>query len=424
MSAENQKMSGARERLKQAALSSSEDVIRMACALIRCNSETPPGDTRAVCQKAMALISDIPGVKVRTHCLQNPVVNMIACLSGGAPGRRIVFSGHLDTYPAGALERWSEDPFGGIVKDGFLYGRGSCDMKGGIAASIMAMRLIALTGTPFPGEIVLALAGDEESMGELGTQAMIDSLPECRADAVIVADVGSPDVVRCGEKGMIWLRLDACGKAAHGAHAHRGVNAVDRLLEALRAIAGLETIRISPDHPCVRVMQKAKPVSEPLGGAGEMETMSRVTVNVGLIGGGTSPNLVPDSAWAELDIRIPAGVSVAELEARLVGMMGSFPNVRLSVLRRYEASWTDPDDRVVEKARSVASEILRRPVAVNMRVGASDARLWRRAGTPTVVCGLTPYNLGAGDEKLDVRELPQLTAILALTAFDFLCAPP
>ncbi len=421
MKSRNDVFASRRQALRESARASGETVVSMTATLVRERSETPPSDTRAVRDAALRLLQTIPGIEiVSLHMAAHPVANLVARLVGGQPGRRLIFSGHLDTYPVGDERQWTRPPYLAETHDGFLYGRGSCDMKGGIAASIMAMRLLAEQAMPFPGEIVLVLAGDEESMGELGTQAVIDSIPECRGDAVIVPDVGSPNVLRIGEKGMIWLRLEAAGKASHGAHTHRGVNAVDTLISALAELKALETLRIDPAHPAVRVMDEAAHISEPLGGAGEKETMSRVTVNIGRIGGGVSPNLVPGTAWADLDIRIPVGVSVAEVEKRINAHLLAFPSVSADITRRYEATWTNADDPIVLSARAAAQDVLDSEVVVNMRVGASDARLWRRAGMPTIVCGLTPYNLGAPDEKLDMSELPILTALLVSTAFDYL----
>ncbi|WP_213773722.1 M20/M25/M40 family metallo-hydrolase [Bradyrhizobium sp. dw_78] len=421
MKSRNDVFASRRQALRESALASGETVVSMTATLVRERSETPPSDTRAVRDAALRLLQTIPGIEiVSLHMAAHPVANLVARLAGGQPGRRLIFSGHLDTYPVGDERQWTRPPYLAETHDGFLYGRGSCDMKGGIAASIMAMRLLAEQAMPFPGEIVLVLAGDEESMGELGTQAVIDSIPECRGDAVIVPDVGSPNVLRIGEKGMIWLRLEVAGKASHGAHTHRGVNAVDTLISALAELKALEALRIDPAHPAVRVMDEAAHISEPLGGAGEKETMSRVTVNIGRIGGGVSPNLVPGTAWADLDIRIPVGVSVAEVEKRINAHLLAFPSVSADITRRYEATWTNADDPIVLSARAAAQDVLDAEVVVNMRVGASDARLWRRAGMPTIVCGLTPYNLGAPDEKLDMSELPILTALLVSTAFDYL----
>ncbi|WAP69854.1 M20/M25/M40 family metallo-hydrolase [Jiella pelagia] len=392
----------------------------MTRELVKIDSQTPPSDTRAAAAFAADYLSTVPGIEVSLHSPRTPIQNLVARLGGSRPGPRLIVSGHLDTYPIGARSQWTRDPLGGEVVGNRLYGRGAADMKGGVAASLVVMRLLAEATADFPGELVLALAGDEESMGEAGTQFLIDTVPACRADAVIVPDVGSPQILRCGEKGMIWLSLEASGRAAHGAHVHRGDNAIASLIGALDALRQLERMQMPETTEAAFWMKEAKALSEPLGGAGELGVMSRVTVNVGTIAGGTSPNLVPDTARAELDIRLPIGVTVAAVEAEIARLLADHPMVECSVTRRYEATWTSPSEPIASGTLAACREILPVPAAPNMRVGASDARLWRRAGMPTVVCGLTPTNLGGPDESLEVEELPVLAAILSLSVFDFL----
>src|SRR3954454_15970410 len=149
-------------------------------------------------------------------------------------------------------------------------------MKGGIAASIVALGLLAEHRGLWRGEAVLTLAGDEESMGPLGSQWLLENVPEARGDAVIIGDAGSPAVLRFGEKGFLWVELEATGKASHGAHVHLGVNALDRLCAALDAVRGLRDL--APDAPAgvTAAIAAAKPVSEALAGAGEAEVLGSV----------------------------------------------------------------------------------------------------------------------------------------------------
>jgi len=408
------------DALKAAAFDGHESLIAMTRALVRVDSQTPPSDTREVARVAASYLSDLPGVALEMHPSDPPVMNLVARLSGGRPGPRLVLSGHLDTYPIGDPARWRTDPFGAEIIDRRLYGRGSADMKGGVAALLLVMRIFAERVRAFPGELVLALAGDEESMGELGTQRLIDTVPEVTGDAVLVADVGSPEIIRCGEKGMIWIDLVAEGKEAHGAHVHRGENAIDRLTAAITALKRLTDLPVDLPAEVADTMAAAQAISEPLGGAGEHDVMSRITVNVGRIEGGISPNLVPAHAIAQLDIRLPMGTDVASVEGEIERRLGTLDGLRWTITRRYEPTWTPPGHPIVAAAVGAAAEVLQRPVTANMRVGASDARLWRRAGMPAIVCGLTPHNLGAPDEYLDIDELAQLAAIHTLTAARFL----
>lgn len=397
-----------------------EDAITLTRDMVRCDSQSPPSDTRDVLAVLRRSLAGLPGIEVIDHCRSEPIHNLVIRLRGTRPGAKLILSGHLDTYPIGAPDDWSRPALSGDIVEDRLYGRGSCDMKGGIAAALAVLRFLAGTGAEFPGELLLALAGDEETMGELGTQAMIEDLDLWDDGAVIIPDVGAPQIPRLGEKGMLWVRLTAQGRSSHGAHVHRGDNAIRRLQAALVELDALEGLRMPSDHPAAEVMAQAEPLSEPLGGTGEREVMSRVTVNLGTFAGGTSPNLVPDHAQAELDIRIPLGVSVAEVEAMLARILTDHPQVTYEVLRAYEPSWTSATHAVSRAVQTAAEECYPGAVALNMRVGASDARLWRRAGHATVVAGLTPYNLGAPDENLDLRELPELIRVLVLASVSYL----
>jgi succinyl-diaminopimelate desuccinylase len=406
-------------------------ILDCARRLIAIPSPNPPGDTHAVAAAAAELIRALaPGATVNLYPASETIGNVVAVVRGTAPAqhlaqrpaRRVVLSGHLDTYPLGDATGWIVSPFAGEVRDGKLYGRGAADMKGGIAASIVALAALAAHADAWHGEVVLALAGDEESMGTLGTQWLLENVPAAHGDAVIIGDAGSPLVVRFGEKGFLWVRVVVRGKPAHGAHVHLGVNALDRLRAALDAVAGLRALRVVPPPGVAEAIAAAKPISEKLAGAGEADVLGAVTVNLGRIEGGSSPNLVPALAEAALDIRLPAGVSATVAEAALTAALAGHEGVTFEVLRRFDPTVTDPAAEIVQTVRAAANQVLGRAPAVNMRVGGSDARLFRRAGIPTVVYGPTPFNMGGIDEHVLLDDLEVVARVHALAAFDFLNA--
>ena len=415
----------ARRSLIEAARRYREDVVAVAQALIAAPSPNPPLATGAVADAAEgALRRLVPDVELSRHEAGEGVVNLVARVTGNRPGRRLVFNGHLDTYPINEDLPWTVDPLGALVRDGRLYGRGAADMKGGIAASMVALRCLAEHRDAWQGEAVLTLGGDEESMGRLGTQWLIDNVPHASGDAVIIGDAGSPNVLRFGEKGFLWVEIAAKGHPAHGAHVHLGRNAIDRLRAALDAVTAMRDLPVPSPDEVKRAVAAAKPISEPLGGAGEADTLLRVTVNVGAIGGGTSMNLVPAAARAGVDIRLPVGVTTAKVEAQLAGVLSSIEGVSWTVLRRVEPSYTPADADVVRTVAEAAREVLGQPVAVNMRVGGSDARLFRSAGMPTVVYGPTPFNMGGADEYAVVDELETVATVHALSGYAFLTGKP
>jgi succinyl-diaminopimelate desuccinylase len=396
-------------------------VVDVAQRLIAVASPNPPGDTGPIASAAAAILREfIPDIDLELYEVGNGVVNLVARVCGNGPGRRIILNGHLDTYPINEQLPWTADPLGGAVSEGRLYGRGAADMKGGIAASICALIALAKVRDHWPGEVVLTLAGDEESMGSLGVQWLLENVAHARGDAVIIGDAGSPHVLRFGEKGFLWVEVSASGKPSHGAHVHLGVNALDRLRKALDALSTLTDLAFVEPPSVVEAIEAARALSESLSGAGESKVLRSITVNVGRVEGGTSMNLVPASARAGLDIRLPAGMSAARMKAAIAERLAAIEGVTWKVIRSVDPSVTDPGSPIVGITAAAAREVLGSPPAINMRVGASDARISRAMGIPTVVYGPTPFNMGGADENALVKDLEAVARVHAISSFDFL----
>ena len=389
--------------------------------LVRIASPNPPGDVTTIAQTAAALLEAIPGMIVRRYESAPGIVNLVAVLASGRPGRRLVLNGHLDTFPIGE-GTWSVPPLGGVLEDGRIYGRGVSDMKAGIAAALMTARILAGHTDQWAGELVVTLAGDEENMGSLGSRWLLENVPEATGDAMLCGDVGSPTVVRFGEKGLCWVEIEAEGQPAHGAHVHKGLNAIDRLRAALDALKRLEDLTVDAPAEVTAAIAASKAVSEPLSGAGEADTLQRVTVNIGTVQGGISPNLVPAAATAAADIRIPVGVTLEAVEEALHAGLDGLDGVTWRIIRAYPASFTPPGHEIVQRTVEAAGRVFGRAPVTNMRVGASDARIYRMFGIPSVVFGCTPFNMGAPDEYILVEELVAVAKVHTLTAFDFLAA--
>ncbi len=284
---------------------------------------------------------------------------------------------------------------------------------------MVAADALARHPTVWDGELVITLAGDEETMGSLGTRWLLENVPHARGDAMISGDVGSTDVVRFGEKGLLWLELSTTGQPAHGAHVHRGINAIDRLRRALDAVKELEQIEIQMPAAVVEAIAQAKAVSERVSGAGESDTLQRITVNIGVIEGGVSPNLIPARASAKIDIRLPVGITADEVREKLDRAL-KLEGVSWKIIQHYDPFFTPPDHEIVQFVQAAATGVLGKPPVLNMRVGASDARLYRMFGIPSVVYGPTPFGMGGADEHVDVAELVAVTKVHALAALRFL----
>jgi succinyl-diaminopimelate desuccinylase len=416
--ARSAEVSDLRRALARAAAASSQEVVELARALVAEPSPYPPGDTHAVAGRIEAMLEG-SGVEITRYGTLPHVMNLVVRVRGARPGRRLVFNGHLDTFPLVDASRWSANP-NGEARDGKLYGLGVSDMKGGIAAIVFALRHLAAMRDALPGEVVATFVGDEESMGTEGAGYLLKHVPEASGDAMISADTGSPAVLRFGEKGMIWLRLEASGKSAHAAHVHKGISAIERLLDAIQDLKSLRDHPVDAPADVLAAIERAGPASEELSGRGESEVLRRVTITFGTVQGGRLSNLIADHACATADIRLPVGASVAQIEARISEIVARHEGVNVEITRRYEPNWTSPEHEIVQRLRRNCTERLGIEPVVNMRVGASDARHYRMHGVPTVVCGLTAHNMGASDEHVHIDELCALGEIYALTAFDYL----
>ncbi len=387
--------------------------------LVRIPSENPPADTKGCLAYIENIMKQIDGVQISYHVMEDPRVNMVATIDNG-PGKHLVFNGHLDTFPIGDRKLWSVDPLGGEMSNGRIYGRGVADMKGGVVCELVSFLIMAAHRSEWSGKISLVLVSDEESMGFRGTKFVVDTVPGSLGDACISGDVGTPHILRFGEKGQIRFDLVATGKEAHGAHVHKGINAIDILVEGITRINELRNLPVCTPEKVRNAILAASEVSERFSGKGETKVLQSVTVNFGTIHGGYAPNLVPGSAEASCSIRVPIGLSVDDVEQKVLDIVNSIDGLKYVLLGKYSNNYSDVDHELFKIMQADAEEILQRKVVVTMRVGGSDTRYYRLKGIPAVTCGLTPHNMGAPDEYIEIEELVQIAKIHTATAYDYL----
>jgi acetylornithine deacetylase/succinyl-diaminopimelate desuccinylase-like protein len=395
-------------------------LIELCSALGRADSRNPPGDTTGMVQACRAVLDGVPGIEIEEMVSEHLKINLIARLSGGRPGPRLIMNGHLDTGPVPDPAQWTFPPFGGVVAQDRIYGRGIADMKAGIAAEVMALRTLAEFRSELAGELVLVLVADEGTGGRHGTQFVLSQRGELAGDAMLSADVGSPRIARIGEKGFLWIEIVALGRSAAAAHPHLGDNAIDHLIAALAAVKKIDKGASSLPAAIGAAVEKAAPLSEQLNGAGETRTLTGVTVNTGIIQGGIRVNNVPSRASARIDIRLPPGLTVREMQTRIDAELTEIRNVRWTLIDSADPNWTAPDAKIVQLLVHNANAIVQQPTGVSIRAGFSDARFFRERNVPSVVYGVTPHNGNAPDEYVLISELQTVYRVHACTAFDFL----
>ncbi len=348
---------------------------------------------------------DWPGEEVPRTSL--PVVLGRAGRGVGRAGvRRLVLSGHIDVVPAGDRSTWSVDPWAAEVRDGQLYGRGACDMKGGVAAILGALRSLRAAGLldALDGELVVALVPSEEDGGQ-GTLAAIRA--GATGDMAIIPEPSGLDIV-IAHAGAITFRLTVPGRAAHASRRTEGVSALDNLGTLVRALEADEARRNG---------EEADPLMAELG-------LPYPTI-LGTVAGGEWASTVMDRVVAEGRYGVRLGQAPEEAEAELRAcieaacgadeFLREHPATVEITGAQFAPARVDAGHPLPAGLAAVAEETTgRRPRLVGVPYGA-DMRLFVGVGeTPCVIFGPGDVRLAhAADERVPLAEVEACAAVLA-----------
>jgi succinyl-diaminopimelate desuccinylase len=383
------------------------DPLPLAQALIRCASVTPAD---AGAQGVLAEALERLGFTV-TRLRYGIIENLFARLGDGAP--HICFAGHTDVVPVGAAH-WRHDPFGAEVHDGVLYGRGACDMKGGIAAFVAAVAQLLAAGKPH-GSISLLITGDEEADAIDGTVRVLDwmAVHQQIPDFCLVGEPTCPvqlgDMIKIGRRGSLNARIAVHGTQGHVAYPHRADNPVHRLVRAAAALT-----------------------AAPLDAGTEWFEPSSLQFT-SLDVGNTATNIIPAAARGALNIRFNDRHTGASLSAWLRAVLAQHAErFDLDISISGESFITQPDTTKPDTTKpDGAVETLRRAVAEASGVepkldtggGTSDARFIARY-CPVAEFGLVGSSMHQADERVPVAELRALAGIYRAALAALLGASP
>ncbi|HKQ23351.1 MAG TPA: M20 family metallopeptidase [Burkholderiales bacterium] len=304
------------------------DAIELTKQMVRMNTINPPGDEEH-CARHLGVLLENAGFKVTYHTLSSKRASLVATIGGSSEKAPLCFTGHIDTVPLGAA-KWKMDPFAADTDAGKLYGRGTSDMKSGVAAFVTACVNLSGKLQRSPG-LELVITAGEETGCQGAFQLSQKSGALGRAGAVVVCEPSS-NYPFVGHKGAFWLNARTRGVTSHGSMPEKGVNAV---FKAARAVAVLEKFRFAnPPHAL----------------------MGQATLNVGTIRGGLNINSVPDEAVIGIDIRTVPNVRHAELKDELERRLGV--DVELETLLDLESVFTAPEDPWIQEVFEVMRPIL------------------------------------------------------------------
>lgn len=367
------------------------DPVELTAALVRCPSITPNEGGALVLLEELLAGAGFECTRVD----RGGVSNLFARWGRKGANRSFGFNGHTDVVPLGDEAAWTVPPFGAVIKDGYLYGRGATDMKSGVAA-FAAAAVDFVRETPPDGAIILAITGDEEGDAVDGTTALLDwmrdngeSMTDC-----LVGEPTSPDemgdAIKIGRRGSMTAWFTVTGEQGHSAYPHRANNPLSAIARLMDRLASHELDQ-GTDHF-------------------DPSTLAVVTIDTG----NPATNVIPAQCKAAVNIRFNDRHTGAELtewlktEAdRIISEFGVKVDIRVSISG--ESFITPPGELSDLISEAVRAETGRTP-ELSTSGGTSDARFVKNH-CPVVECGLVGKTMHQVDERVKVEQIGQLKAI-------------
>lgn len=401
------------------------EMIDAVQALLRIPTVNPPGDAYADCAEHLRRAYQAMGYQAALiaaeghpdHSLARPRVNVMARREGAGPGPCVHFNGHLDVVPPG--QGWSVDPFGGKLQDGKIYGRGACDMKAGIIASLYAVEAIYRAGLPLLGAVEQSATVDEETGGYAGVAYLAERgflAPE-KQHHVIITEPLDPDQICLGHRGVYWFEVTTHGHIAHGSMPFLGESAIDSMGRVLVAID--QQLR-----PRLAARKTALPVVP--------EGARHATINANALAGGQridepqSP-CVADRCTAIFDRRFLPEEPLEEVRREIQDLLQA-TGARFSLTDRMivHPTATSQEAPVVAAVQGALRQLLGRPGALVASPGTYDQKHFARIGRIDQAIAYGPGRLHLAhqpDEHVAVSDLVFAAQVMALAVLR-LQSPP
>jgi succinyl-diaminopimelate desuccinylase len=400
------------------------ELVELTRDLVSIPTVNPPGDAYRPCAELLGRRLGGRGFEVAYLRAEGtpgdqdryPRVNVVARREGRAPGPCIHFNGHIDVVETG--NGWSVDPFAGVVRDGRVYGRGTCDMKGGIAASVIAVEALIESGMPLPGAIEISGTVDEESGGYGGVAWLAERghFSKPRVDHVIIPEPLNVDRVCIGHRGVWWAEIETMGRIAHGSMPFLGDCAVRHMAAFLHRVETELLPRLAERRTAMPVVPSAARSS---------------TLNINAIHGGQADGFsglpspcVADSCRAVIDRRYlieedPLAVK-AEVRELLEALEQTRPGFRwrLRELMEVQPVMTDATAPVPRAVAAAIRQVLGREAEIVASPGTYDQKHVVRIGKLEDCVAYGPGILDLAhqpDEYVEIDAMLASAKVMALT---------
>jgi acetylornithine deacetylase/succinyl-diaminopimelate desuccinylase-like protein len=380
--------------------------VELLQQLIRFDTTNPPGNEAGCIEYLRGLLQE-EGCEVELYAKDPARPNLVSRLRGSGSRTPLLLQGHVDVVTT-AGQNWTRPPFGGELVDGYVWGRGALDMKGGVAMMVSAFLRAAREQTELPGDVILCVLADEENGGDFGAKFLVEdhahlfegvkwSLGEFGG---FTLELGGKRLypIQVAEKQICWLKARVPGRAGHGAMVQRG-GTMSRLGKFLRdldrkrtpvhvtpparaMIEGIANAVPRPQRDLLLALLKPRLTDRVLPLLGErsktMEPLLRNTVNATIVRAGEKVNVVPASVDVELDARALPGFGPDEMLAEVQAIVGD--DVELELVR-YDPGPPEPRLDQFEALAEIIRELEPGAVPVPLlQAGVTDARFFAQLG--------------------------------------------
>lgn len=396
-------LTGGLEAHKEAILAFSQDLIRIP-------SENPPGNHYAECVDRIRQELDRLGIGhqlVEAPSLSDrPRSNVLAFHGDGS--RTVYFHGHFDVVPAQSREQFAPS-----VRNGRLSGRGSSDMKAGLAAMTFAAFLLKEQKVPLAGRVGLCFVADEETGGQGGSRHLDQIGMLGQAAVAMLTPEPTSDVVWNANRGAITLQITVKGRPAHVGLQHQGINAFERMLRVASALQALKT-EVEARRTSYRIV--------PSAAAGSILMLG------GRVEGGTNFNVVPEACTFTLDRRFNPEEDMETEKARLFDVLEEMRRqgipLDVEILQEGESCGVSEDHPAARALAETIEAVTGKRPEFEMCPGLLETRWYARRGIPAFAYGPGLLEVAHGPhEVIEIERIYQNTIIYALTAARILGQP-
>ena len=405
------------------------EIVTLTQELIRFPTVNPPGEAYRPCAEYLGHRLMTRGFAVEYVRAEGtpgdsdkyPRINVIARREGSRSGPCVHFNGHLDVVQTGA--GWTMEPFAGTVKDGKVYGRGACDMKGGIAAAVIAVEALIDSGIELPGALEISGTVDEESGGYGGVAYLAERgfFSKPRVDHVIIPEPLNVDRVCIGHRGVWWAQIETLGRIAHGSMPFLGDSAIRHMGAVLEKFE-------QELYPALAARRSDMPVVP--------DGARQSTMNINAIHGGEEESFeglpapcVADSCRIVIDRRFLIEEKLAQVQAEvksiLEGLVRDRPEFRYEMreLFHVEPVMADRDGPVASATARAVRKVLGRDAQIVCSPGTYDQKHVDRIGKLKDCIAYGPGVLDLAhrpDEWVGIADMVASAKVMALAATDLL----